>query len=139
MEPKSKNVTTRFSVEEFEKIKEYMKKYKIKSPNDFIRKSVGFLISFVEGMANIAESPEINEAVDKFNRELKTELDKVPAKKAKLRGKYQSFEKEILPKFEAEIKKGVIHAEPFAKKRKAGRPKTPKRKRGDRKELGHGK
>jgi len=130
MEAKSKNVTTRFSAEEITKIKEYMKKHKIKSMNDFVRVSTGFLITYSEAMINVAESKEINEALEKFNRELKTELDKVPVKKAKLRGKYQSFEKEILPKFEAEIEKGAVHIEPFAKKRKAGRPKNPKRRRG---------
>jgi len=138
MEAKSKNVTIRFSTEELEKIKEFMKKNKMKSMNDFIRLSTGFCIAYTEAMINIATSKEINEAVDKFNRELKTELDKVPAKKAKLRGKYQVLEKEILPKYEAEIKKGAILTKPFAKKRKAGRPKNPKRKRGERKKLGYG-
>jgi len=104
----------------------YMKKRKITSMNDFVRASTGFLIAYSEAMVNIAKSKEINEAVEKFNHDLKTELDKVPSKKAKLRGKYQFFEKTILPKFEAEIEKGVVHIEPFAKKRKAGRPKIPK-------------
>ena len=127
---KSKPVPIRFSFEELEKIQEYMKKYKIKSMNDFVRTSTGFLISFVESMMNVVESKEINEAIEKFNLELKTELDKVPSKKAKLKGKFQDFEKNILPKYESALKEGSKHVEPFAKKRKSGRPKNPKRKRG---------
>jgi len=81
-------------------------------------------------MANVAKSKEITEDVDQFNKEFRMELDKVPSTEAKLRVKYQAFEKKILPKYEAEIEKSSVHAEPFTKKRKAGRPKHPKRKRG---------
>jgi len=130
MKAKSRIISTRFSADELEEIKAYMTKYDVKSMNDFIHTSAGFLISFVAGMANVVESKEVNEALDKFNHEMKIELDKVPSKKAKLRGKFQIFEKKIFPKYEAAIEKGTIHIEPFAKKRKAGRPKNPKRKRG---------
>jgi len=107
--------------------------------NDFVRQSTGFLISYVEAMTNVVKSKEIVEAVEKFNHDIRTELDKVPFKEANLRGMCQVFEKEVLPKYEAEIKKGAVHAKPFAKKRKAGRPKNPKRKRGERNKLGYGK
>lgn len=46
MGSKSTTVSIRFSTEELEKIKEYMKKYNMKSMNDFVRVSTGFLISF---------------------------------------------------------------------------------------------
>jgi len=44
MEAKSKNITIRFSAKELDEIKAYMKKSKIKSMNDFIRNSTGFLL-----------------------------------------------------------------------------------------------
>jgi len=139
MNSKSDVFTVRFSDDEINEIKNYMKKYNFKSKNMFFRTAVGFLIGFTEGMIAIASSPEVNSALNQITKELKTELDKVPPTKAKLRGKMEIFEKAIFPKYEKELKKGAKHVEPFTKKRTAGRPKKPKRKRGDRKNLDYGK
>lgn len=116
-----------------------MKNSKIKLHSDFIRISAGFLIAFIEAMTNLAKSAEVNSAVRQFNEELRTELDKVPPTKAKLRDKWKAFDKQLMPKYESALEKGAKHAEPFAKKRKAGRPKKPKRKRGKPKDLGYEK
>lgn len=137
--PESTVIQIRFSPEEIDEIESFMKNSKIKSKSDFIRISAGFLIAFIESMTNVAKSTEISSAVGQFNKEIRTELDKVPPTKAKLRGKWKAYEKQVLPKFEAEMEKGAKYAEPFAKKRKAGRPKKPKRKRGKPKDLGYEK
>ena len=137
--PESIVIQVRFSPEEIQEIESFMKNSKIKSQSDFIRISAGFLIAFIEAMTNLAKSAEVNSAVSQFNKELRAELDKVPPTKAKLRGKWKSFDKQLMPKYEAALEKGAKHAEPFAKKRKAGRPKKPKRKRGKPKDLGYEK
>ncbi len=137
--PESTLISVRFSLEELTEIQNFMKKYKIKSFNDFIRMSSAMLIGYYEAMASLANSAEVTSAVKQINKEFRSELDKVPPTKAKLRGKWQAFEKQLLPKYEAEILKGIKHVEPFAKKRKAGRPKKPKRKRGKPKNRGYEK
>jgi len=137
MEAKSEVVSVRFSAEEFEKINGYMKKYGMKCASDLVHISTGFLISFVDAMEKIVTSEKINEGIEKFNSEFRAELDKVPKNEAKLRDKFQDFENEVLSNIEAELQNGVIHVEPFVKRRSTGRPKTPKRKPGERKSLGY--
>ena len=136
--PESTPIQARFSPEEIEEINRYMKERNIESQSDFIRISAAFLIAFTESMKNVANS-EVGSALEQFNKDLRTELDKIPPEKAKLRGKWKSFDKQVWPKLEAELEKGAKHIEPFAKKRTSGRPKKPKRKRGDRSSQGYEK
>jgi len=136
--PESIPIQARFSLEEIEEINRYMKESNIQSQSDFIRISAGFFIAFTEAMKNVANS-EVSSALEQFNKDLRIELDKVPQEKAKLRDKWKAFDKQVWPKLETELKKGAKHIEPFAKKRTSGRPKKPKRKRGDRSSLGYEK
>ena len=137
--PVSTIIPIRFSSNEIKEIERYMKKSKIKSKSDFFHISAGFFIAYSEAMNNLASSAEVKSTVEQINKEFRSELEKVPITKAKLRGKWKAFEKQLLPKFEAEIEKGAEHAEPFTKKRKAGRPKKPKRNRGKPKNQGYEK
>jgi len=138
MPEKSKVISIRFSLEEIETIKNYMKKYNLKSFHDVVRVSPGFMISMVESMMNIYTSDSMK-AMEQFSEDIKKEFDKVPATKAKLRAKWQSLNRDYLPKLESEMKKRSKSAATFGKKRQAGRPKKPKRKRGKPKNRGYEK
>ena len=119
---KSKPISVRLSNAELEIIEKFQKKYKIKSMNDFFRYSASFYISTIDSLTQLANSEELNSIYDKFTKEFKDELQKVPKTKAKLKGKYEFLENSILPKFEQEIDKGIEQVAPFAIERSAGRP-----------------
>ena len=123
---KSKVVSVRLSNAELEKIQKFQKKHKIKSMNDFFRFSSSIFISVMEGVAQLSRSKELNSALDNFNRDVKEELEKVPEKQAKLKGKFDLIEKMIIPIFEKQIDKGIKKIAPFAQERSAGRPPNPK-------------
>jgi len=124
---KSKPKPIRFSNEELEKIYGFMNKHKIKSFNDFVRKSVGITIGVFE-WAGSPEAVQVYKDMEKFNRSFTEELSKVPSTKSKLKAKWAFFNQGIIPKLEKSMDVSRKKSKPFAKKRKAGRPKRKKRK-----------
>jgi len=135
---KSKPVPIRFSTEELDIIKKFMKKYKMKSMNDLVRKSVAVVIGMIEGIAKLEASGNID-LVEAWQNSMRKELSKNKKQFKKFSQAFQITEKIIIPKIEKDLSEGAKIVKPFAKIRKSGRPKKPKRKRGDRKNRGYEK
>ena len=135
---KSKPVPIRFSLDELETIEKFMKKYDMKSRNDVVRFGVAFLIAFLGGFEKLLASGHV-EQIEAWQKSMRKELSKNEKPYKKFSEAFRIIEETIVPKIEEDLAEGAKIVKPFAKKRKSGRPKKPKRKRGDRKNLGYGK
>ena len=134
---KSKPVPIRFSMEELVTIKEFMEKYEMKSMNDVVRSGVALLIGMIAGLEKLIAHGDI-EKIEAWQNNMRNQVSKNKSLK-KFGESFQILEKTILPKIDKDIDEGVKIVKPFAKIRKSGRPKKPKRKRGDRKNRGYKK
>jgi len=135
---KSKPVPIRFSMEEIATIKEFMKKYDMKSMNDVVRFGVAFLIGMIAGFEKLYASGHV-EQIEAWQKSMRKELQKNKKQYKKFSEAFRIIDDTITPKIEEDLSEGAKIVKPFAKKRKSGRPKKAKRRRGDRKSRGYEK
>jgi len=135
---KSKPVPIRFSLDELDTIKKFMKKYNMKSMNDVVRFGVAFLIAFLAGFEKLLASGHV-EQIEAWQKSMRKELSQNKKPYKKFSEAFRIIEETIVPKIEEDLAEGAKAVKPFAKKRKSGRPKKPKRKRGKPKNRGYEK
>ena len=97
---KSKPVSILLSNAELKTIEKFQKKYKIKSMSDFFRISASFFISTTDNIVQLASSEELNSKLEKFNKEVKDELQKVTVTAFTLREKFEVVEDPIMTKLD---------------------------------------
>ncbi len=114
-----------------------MEKYEMKSMNDVVRSGVALLIGMIAGLEKLIAHGDI-EKIEAWQNNMRNQVSKNKSLK-KFGESFQILEKTILPKIDKDIDEGAKIVKPFAKIRKSGRPKKPKRKRGDRKNRGYEK
>ena len=132
---KSKPVPIRFSIEELDTIKEFMKKSEMKSMNDVVRFGVAFLIGMIGGFEKLLASGYV-EQIEAWQKSMRKELSQNKKQFKKFQEAFQIIEEIVVPKIEENISEGAKIVKPFAKKRKSGRPKNPKKKPGKPKDTG---
>ena len=132
---KSKPVPIRFSMEEIATIKEFMEKYQMKSMNDVVRFGVAFLIGTCAGFEKLLASGHV-EQIEAWQNSMRKELSKNKKQFKKISEAFQIIDETITPKIEEDLSEGAKIVKPFAKIRKSGRPKNPRKKRGKPKDTG---
>jgi len=132
---KSKPVPIRFSMEELATIKEFMKKYEMKSMNDVVRFGVAFFIGMLAGFEKLLASGHV-EQIEAWQNSMRKELSKNKKQYKKFQEAFQIINETITPKIEEDLSEGAKIVKPFAKIRKSGRPKNPRKKRGKPKDVG---
>lgn len=129
-----KTLAGKFTSEQLEVIKEFQKQLGL-NENQLIRMAVMFTIFFIRSMIMFAES-NIDKGYKKEYRKIKQKVSQYPELKAQV----LPFVKNMADSYEQAIKQIVKENEPeikkFTKKRKAGRPKSQKKKPGRPKDTG---
>ena len=129
-----KSLAGKFTSEELEVIKQFQKKLGL-NKNQFVHVSVMMMIFFVGSLFKLVES-NVDKELSKEYQKIKKKISKYP----ELNTQVQPFLKKMANSYEQTLKQIVKENEPeikkFTKKRKAGRPKSAKKKRGKPKDSG---
>ena len=123
-----KSLAGKFNLEELEVIKKFRNQLGL-NENQFVRTSVEVMIFYFGSLLKFAESG-VDKEIDKEYKKIRKEISKYPELKVKvfpfldkMTQSYNQTIAQIIKENEPEIKK-------FTKKRKAGRPRSRKKKRG---------
>jgi len=129
-----KSLAGKFTSEELEVIKQFQKKLGL-NKNQLVRISIEMMIFYFESLFKLAESG-VDKEIDKEYKKIRKEISKYP----KLNEKVFPFLDQMTQSYEQVISQIIKENKPqikkFTKKRKAGRPKSAKKKRGKPKNTG---